>query len=175
MPTVCGLCPVGCNVSVTTREGKVKRVLSRNHPEVDGGWLCDKGRFAYTHLYAPDRLCGAARPRAGARPRACLVGRRRSTGPRRSCGPRRRFVTALSGSETVELAYALGRLLRRGLGAHSAVLAESTSPALDAFRAPLSTIAEAELVVVVGDDAVADRAPIADLWLRRRAGTAPRS
>ena len=25
------------------REGKVKRVLSRNHPEVDGGWLCDKG------------------------------------------------------------------------------------------------------------------------------------
>ena len=41
------LCPVGCNISVTTREGKVKRVLSRNHPEVDEGWLCDKGRFAF--------------------------------------------------------------------------------------------------------------------------------
>src|SRR5213596_3323557 len=55
-PTVCGLCPVGCNVSATTREGKVKRILSRNHPEVDGGWLCDKGRFAYPHLDAGDRI-----------------------------------------------------------------------------------------------------------------------
>ena len=41
VPSVCSLCPVGCNISVTTREGKVKRVLSRNHPEVDEGWLCD--------------------------------------------------------------------------------------------------------------------------------------
>ena len=68
VPTVCGLCPVGCNVSVTTREGKVKRILSRNHPEVDGGWLCDKGRFAFSHLRArrPDRRAAAARapPRA---------------------------------------------------------------------------------------------------------------
>src|SRR5262249_4836281 len=39
VPTVCGLCPVGCNVAATTREGKVKRILSRNHPEVDEGWI----------------------------------------------------------------------------------------------------------------------------------------
>src|SRR5437667_281333 len=56
VPTVCGLCPVGCNVSATIREGKVKRILSRNHPEVDQGWLCDKGRFAFSHLYAADRV-----------------------------------------------------------------------------------------------------------------------
>jgi NADH-quinone oxidoreductase subunit G len=83
-----------------------------------------------------------------------------------------RTVTALSGSETVEMAFALGRLLRGGLGAHSALLPETVSPALDAFRAPLSTIAEAKLVVVLGDDPVVERAPIVDLWLRaaRRAG-----
>ena len=46
-----------------------------------------------------------------------------------------RIVTALSGSETTELAYGLATLMRRGLGAHSAVLHESTSAALDAFRA----------------------------------------
>ena len=56
VPTVCGLCPVGCNISATTREGKVKRILSRNHPEVDEGWLCDKGRFAFAHLRADDRI-----------------------------------------------------------------------------------------------------------------------
>jgi predicted molibdopterin-dependent oxidoreductase YjgC len=49
---------------------------------------------------------------------------------------------------------------------------ESTSAALDAFRAPLSTIGNAELVVVVGDDEVVDRAPAVDLWIRhaRRQG-----
>ncbi|HYZ82370.1 MAG TPA: 2Fe-2S iron-sulfur cluster-binding protein, partial [Solirubrobacteraceae bacterium] len=55
IPTVCGLCPTGCNTWVTVREGDVQRVLSRNHPDVDEGWLCDKGRFATQHLRAPDR------------------------------------------------------------------------------------------------------------------------
>src|SRR5438034_1123300 len=66
VPTVCGLCPVGCNISATTREGKVKRVMSRNHPEVDEGWLCDKGRFAYAHLDASDRITAPVR-KAGPR------------------------------------------------------------------------------------------------------------
>src|SRR5262249_56804323 len=56
VPTVCGLCPVGCNISATVREGQVKRVLSRNHPEIDEGWLCDKGRFAFSSLRARDRV-----------------------------------------------------------------------------------------------------------------------
>ena len=56
VPTVCGLCPAGCNTRATTREGAVKRVQSRNHPEVDGGWICDKGRFTFPHLGAEDRV-----------------------------------------------------------------------------------------------------------------------
>ena len=76
VPTVCGLCPVGCNVSATTREGKVKRMLSRNHPEVDEGWLCDKGRFAFTHLYAADRIADPLRRRQPERSGGDLVGRR---------------------------------------------------------------------------------------------------
>jgi NADH-quinone oxidoreductase subunit G len=167
VPTVCTLCPVGCNISATTREGKVKRVLSRNHPEVDRGWLCDKGRFSYPHLYAEDRLREplVRRERLGLEPVSWDGALDRvETLLREADGS---VVTALSGSETIEQAYALGRLLRAGAGAHSAVLPESTSSALDAFRAPLATIADAELVVVVGDDAVADRAPIVDLWLRQ--------
>ena len=39
VPTVCTGCPVGCNVTATIREGKVRRILSRNHPEIDRGWL----------------------------------------------------------------------------------------------------------------------------------------
>ncbi|NUT55423.1 MAG: 2Fe-2S iron-sulfur cluster binding domain-containing protein, partial [Thermoleophilia bacterium] len=167
VPTVCGLCPVGCNISATTREGKVKRIISRNHPEVDEGWLCDKGRFAYPHLYAHDRLVDPLERLRGRGFTEISWDAAIDRAEELLRGAGGRIVTALSGSETVEQAYALGKLLRQGLGAHSAVLPEATSSALDAFRAPLSTIAAAELVVVLGDEAVADRAPIVDLWIRQ--------
>ena len=165
-PTVCGLCPVGCNISVTTREGKVKRILSRNHPEVDEGWLCDKGRFAFGHLHAPDRIQdplvkgkdGRFEPlewnEALDRAQAMLEEGGAAT------------VTALSGSETVEQAYGLAKLLRAGLGAHAAVLPEEVPDDLDSFRAPLSSIRDAKTVVVLCDEPVHDRAPIVDLWIK---------
>jgi NADH dehydrogenase/NADH:ubiquinone oxidoreductase subunit G len=172
VPTVCGLCPVGCNTAATTREGNVKRILSRNHPEVDEGWLCDKGRFAFDHLQAADRI----------------------TTPLRKAGPRRfeqlswddaldqaesllrdggaTTVTALSGNESVEEAYALAKLMRQGLSADSAVLPEEVPDALDSYRAPLSALREAKTIAVYCDEPVVERAPIVELWLKsaRRKG-----
>jgi len=168
-PSVCGLCPVGCNIDVTTREGKVKRIQSRNHPEVDGGWLCDKGRFAYPHLYARDRTVD---PLRRVRRRSLEVvswDEALDDAERLLRAARGRIVTALSGSETLEQAYGLARLLRCGLDAHSAVLPEQTGDSLDAFRLPLSGIAAAELVVVLGDDPVIERAPLVELWLKAAA------
>jgi NADH-quinone oxidoreductase subunit G len=171
VPTVCTSCPVGCNTSATIREGRVKRILSRNHPEVDRGWLCDKGRFTYPHVRANDRITTPLQrgPR-GLEPvswdEAIEVGAEMLREAEGS------VVTALSGTETMEIAYALARLLRDGAGASSAVLPEATSDALDAFRLPLSAIADAGLVVVIGDDPVVERAPIVDLWIKeaRRRG-----
>jgi NADH-quinone oxidoreductase subunit G len=172
VPTVCGLCPVGCNVAATTREGKVKRILSRNHAEIDRGWLCDKGRFAFSHLRARDRIVDPLKRvrRRGFAEITWDEAVDEAEALLRGSGGH--IVTALSGSETVEQAYALAKLLRQGLGAHAAVLPEETSEALAAFRLPLSAIAEAQLVVVVEDDPVDERAPIVGLWLRaaRRAG-----
>jgi len=169
VPTVCGLCPVGCNVSATTREGKVKRIQSRIHPEIDEGWLCDKGRFAFDHLRAPDRV----------------------TTPLRQSGPRHfqelswddaldevermlraggtSTVTALSGSESVEEAYGLAKLLRQGLGAHNAVLPEDVPEGLDATSAPLSALRDAKSIAVACDTPVVERAPAVDLWLKAAA------
>jgi NADH-quinone oxidoreductase subunit G len=166
VPTVCGLCPVGCNINATVREGKVKRILSRNHPEIDEGWICDKGRFAYTHLRAEDRL---AEPLLRARRRgleqvswdAALDEAERLLREARG-----RVVTVLSGSETVEQAYALGKLLRVGLDSHQAMLPEEISGALDAYRLPLSAIRDADVVVVLGDVPVVERAPVVDLWIK---------
>jgi NADH-quinone oxidoreductase subunit G len=171
VPTVCGLCPVGCNVSATTREGKVKRILSRNHPEIDEGWLCDKGRFAYAHLRAADRV---ADPLVRSERRFVPVSwdgaLDRFESLLRAAGPN--AVTALSGSESTEIAWALARLLRGGLSAHAAVLPEEISDALDAYRMPLSAIRDAQIVIVIGDDPVVERAPVLDLWIKaaRRQG-----
>ena len=172
VPTVCGLCPVGCNIDVNQREGKVKRILSRNHPEVDEGWLCDKGRFGFSHLYAEDRITD---PLRRVRQRGleeiswedALDDAERLL--READG---RIAVALSGSETNEQAYALGKLIRTGVNGHTAMLPEEIGEELDAFRAPLSAIGDAELIVILGDDPVVERAPIVELWVRkaRRAG-----
>src|SRR5438034_4310648 len=172
VPTVCGMCPVGCNVNATTREGKVKRILSRNHQDVDQGWLCDKGRFAFRHLEADDRLRD---PLLRVRRRGfeeVSWERALDEAERLLRDAGGRIVTALSGSETVEQAYALGKLLRRGLGAHTAFFPEEMSDALDAFRVPLSAIRDADVVAVLGDAPVVEHAPVVELWIKeaRRRG-----
>ena len=143
MPTVCGMCAVGCNTNATVREGKVKRILSRNHPEIDEGWICDKGRFGFTHLRSADRIVDPIRRvrRRGFEP--VSWDEALDEAERLLRGAEGRIVTALSGSETVEQAYALAKLLRRGLGSHQAMLPEPVLDALDAYRLPLSAIRDA--------------------------------
>jgi NADH-quinone oxidoreductase subunit G len=167
VPTVCGMCPVGCNTWVDMREGKAKRVRSRNHFEVDEGWLCDKGRFAYTHLRSADRIVDPIKRvrRRGFEP--VSWDEALDTAEELLRAARGRVVVALSGSETVEQTYALAKLVRQGLDSHEAVLPEEVSGALDAYRLPLSGIAEAQVVAVLGDVPLAESAPIVDLWVRK--------
>jgi NADH-quinone oxidoreductase subunit G len=172
VPTVCGMCAVGCNVHATVREGKVKRILSRNHPEIDEGWICDKGRFGFTHLRSADRIVDPVKRvhRHGFEP--VSWDEALDEAERLLRAAKGRIVTALSGSETIEQAYGLAKLLRNGLASHEAMLPEEVSDALDAYRLPLSAIGAADVVVVLGDVPVVERAPVVDLWIKsaRRRG-----
>jgi NADH-quinone oxidoreductase subunit G len=167
VPTVCGMCPVGCNTWVDVREDKAMRVRSRNHAEIDEGWLCDKGRFAFTHLRSADRVVDPIRRvrRRGFEPVTWNDALDHAEQLLRSAHGR--VVVALSGSETVEHAYALARLVREGTGSHAALMPEEVSGALDAYRAPLSSIADAKTVGVLGDVPLQESAPIVDLWVRK--------
>ena len=44
-PSVCNGCAVGCNIEVHSRTETVLRLVARENPAVDDGWLCDRGRF----------------------------------------------------------------------------------------------------------------------------------
>jgi NADH-quinone oxidoreductase subunit G len=54
--SICTLCPAQCNVEFTVRDERVLRVLARDHDDVDDGWLCDKGRFAYQSVHVDERI-----------------------------------------------------------------------------------------------------------------------
>jgi NADH-quinone oxidoreductase subunit G len=54
--SVCTLCPSQCNVSFTVRDEQVKRVIARDNPEVDDGWLCDRGRYGFEMFNAEERV-----------------------------------------------------------------------------------------------------------------------
>jgi NADH-quinone oxidoreductase subunit G len=167
VPTVCGMCPVGCNTWVDMREGKAKRVRSRNHFEIDEGWICDKGRFAVTHLRAADRIVDPIKRvrRRGFEPVSWDDAIDEAERLLRAAHGR--VVVALSGSETIEQAYALAKLVRVGTDSHEAILPEEISSALDAYRLPLSAIAEAQVVAVLGDVPLSESAPVADLWVKK--------
>ena len=81
--TVCTLCPAQCNVELTVRDERVMRVLARDHDDVDDGWLCDKGRFAYQHVHTDERHHAAARAR-GHEPAAGELGEGAGRGGRRA-------------------------------------------------------------------------------------------
>jgi predicted molibdopterin-dependent oxidoreductase YjgC len=128
--------------------------------------LCDKGRFAFTHLRAEDRIVDPIKRvrRRGFEPVSWTDAI--DDAERLLRAAEGRIVTALSGSETVEHAYALAKLLRVGLRSHEAMLPEEGSAALDAYRLPLSAIRDAQVIVVLGDVAVEQRAPIVELWIK---------
>ena len=166
VPSVCGHCSVGCNIWATTREGKVVRVLGRNHPEVDEGWLCDKGRFAVGDLADADRLSTPLRRvrRRGFEPITFPDAAQVAADALRAADGS--IAVVFSGTESVEQADAIAQIVRVACAAHTALLPDDPDPGLDSFRAPLSAIRDANVCLVLGDEPVVERAPIVDLWLR---------
>src|SRR5262249_54764658 len=132
--TVCTLCPAQCNVELTVRDDRVMRVLGRDHEDVDDGWLCDKGRFAYQYHHVDERIVeplvregSVLLPSAWEKALAAAASALKKAGARMS---------ALAAGETTnEEAFLLAQLLCDGLGSnHMSARAGGELP-LDAARA----------------------------------------
>ncbi|MGA8901721.1 NADH-quinone oxidoreductase subunit NuoG [Bradyrhizobium sp.] len=55
-PSVCVHCALGCNTTPNERYGKARRILNRYNGEVNGYFLCDRGRFGFDFVNSPLRL-----------------------------------------------------------------------------------------------------------------------
>lgn len=54
-PSVCPHCALGCHTVVATRNRAIVRIESREDPNGNGFFLCDRGRFSHGFDTAPDR------------------------------------------------------------------------------------------------------------------------
>jgi len=65
-PSVCAHCAAGCNTLAADRGGSVRRILNRYHGQVNGYFLCDRGRFGYGYINSGFRIRGPfVRPSKG--------------------------------------------------------------------------------------------------------------
>jgi NADH-quinone oxidoreductase subunit G len=55
-PSICSHCSVGCNVIAAERYGSLRRIQSRYNGEVNGYFICDRGRFGYEFVNDGDRI-----------------------------------------------------------------------------------------------------------------------
>jgi NADH-quinone oxidoreductase subunit G len=55
-PSVCVHCGLGCNTIAGERYGLLRRILNRYHGEVNGYFLCDRGRFGYGFVNSDLRI-----------------------------------------------------------------------------------------------------------------------
>jgi NADH-quinone oxidoreductase subunit G len=171
--TVCNLCPSQCNVTLTVRDDHVLRVLSRANPEVDDGWLCDRGRFAYPALGGDGRIT-APLMRDGGELRPVSWERALEEAASRLSRAGGRVGALAGGGATNEEGLALNRLMRDALGSPhldsrtSGTLALELHRALSepALQARVPDLEFAHAVLVLDCDPLTD-APILDLRLRK--------
>jgi NADH-quinone oxidoreductase subunit G len=177
-PSVCPHCALGCATTVIARNRELVRIEARENPNVNGFFLCDRGRFSHGFQTRADRPrqarvdgratgMNAALAEAAARLRATVEGH----------GP---ASVACLGSvrATLETQAALASLARAAgwLGpAHfvTATEARANRAALDATSPrrgrSLAQLGEADAIVCLGVSPLFD-APLLALALRRAAG-----
>ncbi len=69
-PSLCVHCSLGCNTIPGERNGFLRRIVNRFNSQVNGYFLCDRGRFGYEFVNNARRVRHMqARPQGGCRPR----------------------------------------------------------------------------------------------------------
>lgn len=181
-PSVCAHCGVGCNTLAGERYGMLRRILNRYHREVNGYFLCDRGRFGYEFVNS-DRRVRWAYVREGEGKDETLQPLQAEDALDRlasKLGPDRTVLGIGSPRASLESNLALKRLVGAecfypGLGNRELEQVRTTR---EAFCGPvpaasLQDVRSADAAFVLGEDPT-DTAPMLALALRRTVEQAPK-
>lgn len=181
-PSVCVHCAIGCNTSPGERYGELRRIVNRYHSEVNGYFLCDRGRFGYDFVNAANRVKHAIRNQRndqGKQPEK--QGNELSRAETRDqlallLAADKRLLGIGSPRATLEANFALRELVGEanfytGMGVQEAKLQQLT---LDIVRhrpvriVTLKQVEQADAVLVLGED-ILNTSPLLALSLRQTA------
>ncbi len=168
--SVCTLCPSQCNVSFTVRDEQVKRVIARDNPDVDDGWLCDRGRYGFEMFGAEERVTEPSLKGGGAVDWRTAI--EKAAAGLKAAGAGK--VAAIVGDASNEEGYLLQKLLREALdsphvdsrpsrGPSRAAMVGIAQPSLSACVRDIDT---ADAILVLGTDPL-HSSPILDLRIRK--------
>jgi NADH-quinone oxidoreductase subunit G len=164
--TVCTLCPSQCNVSLTVRDEGVKRVVARDNPDVDDGWLCDRGRYGF-EMFAAEERVRAPRLRSGEVAWDEAIAK--AAEALQAGG-----VAAIVGDASNEEGYLVQRILREALGSPHVDSRTSRGPSRDTLlrlsqpniSAMVRDLDTADAILLIGSDPL-HASPILDLRIRK--------
>jgi len=55
-PSVCTGCAIGCNTTPGERYGSLRRIVNRYNSEINGYFICDRGRFGFDYVNNEERI-----------------------------------------------------------------------------------------------------------------------
>ncbi|MCB9419904.1 MAG: NADH-quinone oxidoreductase subunit NuoG [Ardenticatenaceae bacterium] len=164
-PSICHGCSLGCNIIPGERYGTLRRIRNRYNYDVNGYFLCDRGRFGYEYVNSERRIQQARVNGEVVEPEVAI----------------NHITTLLQNGTTIgigspraslESNFALRRLVGQenfymGISKHEAELMNTAVSLLQHIPTPsLREIGEADAVLILGED-VTNTAPLMALALRQ--------
>jgi NADH-quinone oxidoreductase subunit G len=177
-PSICVNCSLGCNTIPGERYGELRRIRNRFNLNVNGYFLCDRGRYGYEFVNHANRVRQAAeRKPAG---EETLSGEALRARLKDILGDGNRLVGLGSPRATQEANYALRLLVGAdrffgGVSSQTAHLVETILDVLQNGPAPsasLHEVSQSDAAFILGED-LTNYAPMAAFSLRQAVRVKP--
>ncbi len=163
--STCSECSIGCGTKIVTRGGSVLRVDGDWDAEVNGGLLCQKGRFDL--LYEKrQRITRPQVRRNGKLETVDWDEALHAVAERLASTEAQKLGVLASTQVTNEALYLLSRLFRGELKATNVGLLNDAVYRLSKPEGSLADIAESDVILAVGLDPV-DEQPVASFFIKR--------
>jgi len=165
-PSICPHCSLGCNTIPGERYGKLRRIRSRYNSDVNGYFLCDRGRYGYEFANSEQRIRHCTDKKALQSWEASVV---RAKSILQSA---KGIIGIGSPRASLESNFALKTLVGEeafspGLSAYEHANSQLALELLNVFHAPsLAEVQEADAILVLGCDPT-NEAPMLDYSIRQ--------